>query len=68
VVNAQPPDENGLRAENETASSWMLMMFPWTVSTCSEGIGSGGDRRAKRLLQKEKGVSDKDHLIAAEER
>jgi hypothetical protein len=31
-------------------------------------IGSGGDRRAKRLLQKEKKVSNKDHLIAAKEK
>ncbi|KAJ7289602.1 hypothetical protein C8J57DRAFT_1459537 [Mycena rebaudengoi] len=30
------------------------MAFPWTVGTCSEGFGSGEDRRAKRLLQQEK--------------
>jgi hypothetical protein len=44
------------------------MAFPWTVSACSEGIGSGGDHRAKRLLQKEEKVGNKDRLIAAKER
>jgi hypothetical protein len=68
VRNAPPPDEKGQWAENETASSWTPMVFPWTVSTCSEGIGSGGDHRAKRLLQKEEKVSNKDRLIAAKER
>jgi hypothetical protein len=42
--------------------------FQWMVSTCSEGIGSGGDRWTKRVLQKAKEVSNKDHLIAAKEK
>jgi hypothetical protein len=44
------------------------MAFPWTMSTCRDGIGSGGDRRVKRLLQKEKEVSSKYVLIAAKEK
>jgi hypothetical protein len=39
-----------------------------SIFSDSEGLGSGGDRRAKRLLQKEKKVSNKDHLIAAKEK
>jgi hypothetical protein len=35
------------------------------MSTCRDGICPGGDRRAKRLLHKEKEVSTKDHLVTA---
>ncbi|KAJ7254187.1 hypothetical protein C8J57DRAFT_1236912 [Mycena rebaudengoi] len=49
--NALPPVENGLRAENETASGGNAE----GVSVDGEqGLGSSGDRRAKMLLQKEK--------------
>jgi hypothetical protein len=46
--NALPPVENGLRAENETASGGNAE----GVSVDGEQrLGSSGDRRAKMLLQ-----------------
>ncbi|KAJ6521824.1 hypothetical protein DFH09DRAFT_1097513 [Mycena vulgaris] len=45
-----PPDENGLRAENETVSGGDI------DGDSVDGIGSGGDRRSKRLLQRKKEV------------
>ncbi|KAJ7040883.1 hypothetical protein C8F04DRAFT_1177489 [Mycena alexandri] len=52
--NAPPPDENGLRAKNETVAGGDADSVPARTSS-----GSGGDRRAKRLLQKEKEFASK---------
>ncbi|KAJ6526909.1 hypothetical protein DFH09DRAFT_1094949 [Mycena vulgaris] len=61
--NAPPPDENGLQAEDEMASGG-------DAEGVSGRNGSGGDCRAKRLLQKEKEVQphpDDDKQLQDEE-
>ncbi|KAJ7884400.1 hypothetical protein B0H14DRAFT_2564451 [Mycena olivaceomarginata] len=60
--NAPPPDEIGQLRRHSARTDGV------SVDGGVPVVGSGGDRRPKRLLQKEKRSSNKDHLIAAKEK